>query len=89
MTDAVIVPTARTLLAKSWKGALNMTHGATLGGHAIEHAVKRAGIDFDPAKSKTCSWAAPIRRHHRAAEHRAPAAALRAGMPDSVSGVHW
>ena len=35
MTEAVIVSTARTPLAKSWKGAFNMTHGATLGGHAL------------------------------------------------------
>ena len=45
MTNAVIVSTARTPLAKSWKGAFNMTHGATLGGHAIKHAIARAGID--------------------------------------------
>jgi len=45
MTDAVIVSTARTGLAKSWKGAFNMTHGATLGGHAVRHAIARAGID--------------------------------------------
>jgi acetyl-CoA C-acetyltransferase len=45
MNDAVIVSTARTALAKSWKGAFNMTHGATLAGHAIAHAVARAGID--------------------------------------------
>lgn len=45
MTDAVIVSTARTGLAKSWKGALNMTHGATLGAHVIAHAVRRAGLD--------------------------------------------
>ena len=45
MTRAVIVSTARTPLAKSWKGAFNMTHGATLGGHAVQHAVQRAGID--------------------------------------------
>lgn len=42
MTCAVIVSTARTPLAKSWKGAFNMTHGATLGGHAVQHAVQRA-----------------------------------------------
>ena len=36
MTNAVIVSTARTPLAKSWKGAFNMTHGATLGGHAVQ-----------------------------------------------------
>ena len=45
MTSAVIVSTARTPLAKSWKGSFNMTHGATLGGHAVQHAVQRAGID--------------------------------------------
>ena len=45
MTQAVIVSTARTPLAKSWKGAFNMTHGATLGGHAVQHAIQRAGID--------------------------------------------
>jgi acetyl-CoA C-acetyltransferase len=45
MTSALIVSTARTPLAKSWKGAFNMTHGATLGGHAVRHAVQRAGID--------------------------------------------
>jgi hypothetical protein len=48
--EAVIVSTARTALAKSWKGALNMTHGATMGGHVVAHAVERAGIE--PAKSK-------------------------------------
>ena len=45
MTDAVIVSTARTGLAKSWKGAFNMTHGATLGAHSVKHAIARAGID--------------------------------------------
>ena len=45
MTNAVIVSTARTPLAKSWKGAFNMTHGATLGGFAVRAAVERAGIE--------------------------------------------
>ncbi|MDR0478638.1 MAG: acetyl-CoA C-acyltransferase [Burkholderiaceae bacterium] len=45
MSKAVIVSTARTGLAKSWKGALNMTHGATLGGHVVKHAIQRAKID--------------------------------------------
>ena len=36
MTEAVIVSTARTPLCKSWRGALNMTHGATLGGHVVQ-----------------------------------------------------
>ena len=44
MSDAVVVSTARTGLAKSWRGALNMTYGATLGAHAVQHAVERARI---------------------------------------------
>ena len=43
--DVVIVSTARTPLAKSWRGGLNMTHGATLAGHAIQHAVERSKVD--------------------------------------------
>lgn len=45
MKQAVIVSTARTGLAKSYRGAFNETHGATMAGHAIEHAVRRSGID--------------------------------------------
>jgi len=45
VTEAVIVSTARTGLGKSWKGAFNMTYGATLGAHSVRHAVARAGID--------------------------------------------
>ena len=44
MKEAVIVSTARTGLAKSWKGALNLSHGATVGGHVVRHAVERAGF---------------------------------------------
>ena len=53
MTDAVIVSTARTGLAKSWRGAFNMTHGATMGGHAVAHAVARANARTR-ARSTTC-----------------------------------
>ena len=42
MTEAVIVSTARTGLAKSWRGSFNMTHGATLGGHVVKAAIERA-----------------------------------------------
>jgi len=45
MREAVIVSTARTGLAKSMRGGFNMTHGAVMGGHAIKHAIARAGID--------------------------------------------
>jgi acetyl-CoA C-acetyltransferase/acetyl-CoA acyltransferase len=48
MVDAVIVSTARTPIGKAYRGALNDTTGATLGGHAIEHALKRSGLQgFD------------------------------------------
>ena len=45
MTDAVIVSTARTPIGKAYRGALNVTEGATLLGHAIGEAVKRANLD--------------------------------------------
>ncbi len=45
MPDAVIVSTARTPLGKSWRGAFNMTHGATMGGHALAHAIARAQLE--------------------------------------------
>ena len=84
MTDAVIVSTARTPLAKSWKGAFNMTHGATLGGHAIEHAVKRAGIDPAEVEDVLMGCANP---EGATGWNIARQALLRAGLPDSVSGV--
>ncbi|MGN6515140.1 MAG: acetyl-CoA C-acyltransferase [Rhizomicrobium sp.] len=45
MKEAVIVSTARTGLAKSVRGGFNMTHGAAMGGHAVKHAIAKAGID--------------------------------------------
>ena len=45
MRDAVIVSTARTGMAKSFRGALNNTHGATMGGHVVQHAMSRAKLD--------------------------------------------
>ena len=45
VVDAVIVSTARTALAKSWRGAFNLTHGATLGAHVVKHAMERAKLD--------------------------------------------
>src|ERR1700735_156037 len=45
MKQAVIVSTARTGLAKSVRGGFNQTHGAVMGGHAVKHAIARAGID--------------------------------------------
>jgi acetyl-CoA C-acetyltransferase len=84
MTDAVIVSTARTPLAKSWKGSFNMTHGATLGGHAIEHAVKRAGIEGAEVDDVLMGCANP---EGATGWNIARQAALRAGLPDSVAAA--
>ena len=84
MTSAVIVSTARTPLAKSWKGSFNMTHGATLGGHAIEHAIKRAGIEAGEVDDVIMGCANP---EGATGANIARQAALRAGCPITVSGV--
>ena len=84
MTDAVIVSTARTPLCKSWKGAFNMTHGATLGGHAIAHAVQRAGIDGAEVDDVLMGCANP---EGATGMNIARQALLRAGLPITVSGA--
>ena len=45
MREAVIVSTARTPIGRAYRGAFNDTHGATMGGHVIAHAVSRAGVE--------------------------------------------
>jgi acetyl-CoA C-acetyltransferase len=45
MREAVIVSTARTPIGKAYRGAFNNTEAPTLGGHAVKHAVERAGLD--------------------------------------------
>ena len=84
MTSAVIVSTARTPLAKSWKGSFNMTHGATLGGHAVQHAVQRAGIDPADIEDVIMGCANP---EGATGANIARQIALRAGLPVSVSGM--
>jgi acetyl-CoA C-acetyltransferase len=84
MTSAVIVSTARTPLAKSWKGAFNMTHGATLGGHAVEHAVKRAGIEAAEVDDVIMGCATP---EGATGSNIARQIALRAGLPITTSGM--
>ncbi len=84
MTNAVIVSTARTPLAKSWKGAFNMTHGATLGGHAVQHAVARAGIDAAEVEDVIMGCANP---EGATGLNIARQIALKAGLPISVSGL--
>jgi len=84
MTNAVIVSTARTPLAKSWKGSFNMTHGATLGGHAVQHAVQRAGIEGAEVEDVIMGCANP---EGATGANIARQIALRAGLPISVSGL--
>jgi acetyl-CoA C-acetyltransferase len=84
MTQALIVSTARTPLAKSWKGSFNMTHGATLGGHVIKAAVERAGIDPGAIEDVLMGCANP---EGATGWNIARQAALAAGMPVSVAGV--
>ncbi len=84
MADAVIVSTARTPLCKSWKGAFNMTHGATLGGHAVRHALERAKLDPAEVEDVIMGCANP---EGATGWNIARQIAIRAGMPVSVSGV--
>jgi acetyl-CoA C-acetyltransferase len=84
MTNAVIVSTARTPLAKSWKGAFNMTHGATLGGHAVKAAVERAGIDGALVDDVIMGCANP---EGATGANIARQIALRAGLPITTSGM--
>ncbi len=84
MSKAVIVSTARTPLAKSWKGAFNMTHGATLGGHAVRHAVARAGIDAADIEDVLMGCANP---EGATGANIARQIALMADLPITVSGA--
>jgi acetyl-CoA C-acetyltransferase len=84
MTNAVIVSTARTPLAKSWKGAFNMTHGATLGGHAVAAAVQRAGIEGALVEDVLMGCATP---EGATGSNIARQIALRAGLPVTTGGV--
>jgi acetyl-CoA C-acetyltransferase len=84
MTSAVIVSTARTPLAKSWKGSFNMTHGATLGGHAVKHALQRAGVDAAAVEDVIMGCANP---EGATGMNIARQIALMAGLPITVSGM--
>jgi acetyl-CoA C-acetyltransferase len=84
MTDAVIVSTARTGLAKSWRGALNMTHGATMGGHVVKHAIERARIDPAEVEDVLMGCATP---EGATGSNIARQVALRAGCPVTTAGA--
>ncbi|KVC68212.1 acetyl-CoA acetyltransferase [Burkholderia ubonensis] len=84
MTEAVIVSTARTPLAKSWRGAFNMTHGATLGGHVVAAALERTGLDPARVEDVIMGCANP---EGATGVNIARQIALRAGLPVSVPGM--
>jgi acetyl-CoA C-acetyltransferase len=84
VTDAVIVSTARTGLGKSWRGAFNMTYGATLGAHAVRHAVERAGVE--PAEVEDVIMGSTF-GEGTTGGNIARAIALRAGLPVTTAGL--
>ncbi|MBL8376584.1 MAG: acetyl-CoA C-acyltransferase [Burkholderiales bacterium] len=84
MIDAVVVSTARTGLAKSWKGALNMTHGATMGGAVVKAAIERAKIDSAEVEDVLMGCANP---EGATGGNIARQIALMAGCPVTVSGA--
>ena len=84
MIDAVIVSTARTGLAKSWKGAFNMTHGATLGGHVLQAAIARAGIEPGEVEDVLMGCANP---EGATGANIARQVALRGGCPVTTAGM--
>jgi acetyl-CoA C-acetyltransferase len=84
MTEAVIVSTARTPLCKSWKGALNLTHGATMGGHVVKHALERARLEPGQVEDVIMGCANP---EGATGWNIARQIALRAGMPVSIAGM--
>src|SRR5262245_45539940 len=84
MPEAVIVSTARTPLCKSWKGALNMTHGATMGGHALCHAIARARVEASAIEDVIMGCANPEGATGR---NIARQIALRAGCPVTTAGM--
>ena len=84
MTEAVIVSTARTPLCKSWRGAFNVTHGATMGGHALCHAIARARLDPAEIEDVIMGCANPEGATGR---NIARQIAIRAGCPVTTSGM--
>jgi len=84
MTEAVIVSTARTPLCKSWRGALNMTHGAKMGGHVVHAALERAKVDADEVEDVIIGCANP---EGATGWNIARQIAIRAGCPQTVPGM--
>jgi acetyl-CoA C-acetyltransferase len=84
MTLAVIVSTARTPLTKSWRGALNMTHGAKMGGHVVRAAMERAHLEPQEVEDVIMGCALP---EGATGWNIARQIALRAGCPVTTAGL--
>ncbi|MFT4930008.1 MAG: acetyl-CoA C-acetyltransferase [Phenylobacterium sp.] len=84
MRNAVIVSTARTPIGKGYRGAFNITTAPTLGGHAIKHAVARAGIEGNEVEDVIMGCAV---QQGTTSMNIGRQAALAGGLPVSVSGM--
>src|SRR5437763_8772708 len=84
MADIAIVSTARTPIGKAYRGAFNLTHGATLAAHAVEHAVARAKVDPAEVDDVILGCSMP---EGATGYNVARLAALRAGLPVTTSGT--
>jgi len=83
-TEAVIVSGARTPIGRAFRGAFNMTHGTTMAGHAIKHAVERSGVDPHDIEDAVVGVGNPEGANgHNLARN----AAVRAGLPITVAGT--
>src|SRR4051812_13542102 len=83
MREAVIVAVARTPIGKAYRGAFNDTQGQALAGHAIREAVKRSGVE--PGEIDDVVLGCALQQGTPGA-NVARQAALRAGLPNTVSG---
>jgi acetyl-CoA acetyltransferase len=86
MTDAVIVSTARTPIGKAYRGALNVTEGATLLGHAIYEAIKRAHVEPAEVEDVVMGRARPVATL-RARRCCAPGFPQRSAAPPSTGNA--
>ena len=84
MREAVIVSTARTPIGRAYRGAFNDTHGAHLAGHAIAHAVSRAGLAQDEVEEVILGCAL---QQGATGQNIARQAAIRAGLSVFTSGT--
>ena len=84
MREAVIVSTARTPIGKAYRGAFNNTDSPTLGGHAVKHAVERAGID--PAEVEDVIMGCVLTQGTQGG-NIARLIALAAGLPVTTAGM--